>query len=249
MLRALCCCAYATAASRRAKIRSASAGSACSLACSASVLSAVSASAAVAWATLALASAGTSLAGALSPLSFSGSAGGVASTLACGLSASRSGRLTLRLCQPTSGNFCRSGPTAFGQSAVSPAPGTMMTAPCGSLSLAGFQRPGSCRHRPAGSAARPWAQAVPAPGHLPGCARAGAGAGLRRPELRWWWVVFGIGSQGAEWKDRGQAAHCQRRAIKCGHESTQGQNDTGSLIVFARDGHAAWPPLPRRACR
>ncbi|MNH15278.1 hypothetical protein D3C79_748890 [compost metagenome] len=60
---------------------------------------------------------------------------------------------------------------------------------------------------------------------------------------------FGIGGQGAEWKDRGQAAHCQRRAIKCGHESTRGQNDTGSLIVFARDGHAAWPPLPRRACR
>lgn len=63
---------------------------------------------------------------------------------------------------------------------------------------------------------------------------------------RWF---FGIGGQGAEWKDRGQAAHCQRRAIKCGHESTQGQNETGSLIVFARDGHAAWPSLPSRAYR
>ncbi|MNO71811.1 hypothetical protein D3C76_627340 [compost metagenome] len=77
----------------------------------------------------------------------------------------------------------------------------------------------------------------------------------RRPGRNGGWCICGsrcccgIGSLGAQREDRGQAAHCQRRAIKCGHESTQGQNDTGSLIVFARDGHAAWPPLPRRACR
>ncbi|PAV72576.1 hypothetical protein WR25_11248 [Diploscapter pachys] len=43
-----------------------------------------------------------------------------------------------RVPQPTSGKPRRSGPTVVGQSALSPAPGTMITAPCGSLSLAGF---------------------------------------------------------------------------------------------------------------
>ncbi|MNN69273.1 hypothetical protein D3C81_1850470 [compost metagenome] len=36
--------------------------------------------------------------------------------------------------------------------------------------------------------------------------------------------LFGIGGQGVECKDRGQAAHCHRHAIKCGHGLTRGQN-------------------------
>ncbi len=50
-----------------------------------------------------------------------------------------SGRVMLRLDQPTSGNFLRSGPTASGQSGDSASPGTMITAPWGSSLFAGFQ--------------------------------------------------------------------------------------------------------------
>ena len=125
------------AASMRAKIRSASALVSASRVCSGCnsvsgfsvpTLAACSMGLAVVLASLLL------LFGAGSVGIFSGSAarGWLASLR-------RSGKLRLRLAQLASGSLLRNGPTTRGQSAFSPAPGTITTTPLGSLLLAGFQ--------------------------------------------------------------------------------------------------------------
>ncbi|RMR92738.1 hypothetical protein ALP75_200965 [Pseudomonas syringae pv. actinidiae] len=132
MLRALFCCAKLIALSIRAKISSAWALLRSSSAAAFAVAAAARASAAGSGAFAATSfGASLGLAAFASPAEASGSRGN--SVLSCA-----SGRVMLRLDQPTSGNLRRSGPTVSGQSGDSASPGRMMTAPCGASVFAGF---------------------------------------------------------------------------------------------------------------
>ena len=67
-------------------------------------------------------------------------AGATSTTRGAMASLCRSGKVILRLLHSASGNLRRNGPIACGQSAVSPAPGMIITAPLGSAVLAGFHK-------------------------------------------------------------------------------------------------------------